>query len=74
MVKMLPMLLLLCTTFVQFSHGRSHLRHPFMRSAPLRCPIDSENTLRIQLFVRDEEECLNLCEETDGCHFYRWGM
>ena len=52
--------------------GRRHgLRHPFMRAAPLRCPIDSENTLRIQLFVEDEEECFQLCEGTDGCHFYR---
>ena len=48
------------------------LRHPFMRSAPLRCPIDAGNTLRIALFVGGEEECFKLCEATDGCHFYRW--
>ncbi len=69
--QMAMLLLLILLVATDFCQGAS-LQNPFMRSAPLRCPIDSANTLDVRLFVQDEEECFRHCERTTGCHFYRY--
>ena len=39
------MLLVIVVVVATVVEGRTLLQNPFMRSAPLRCPIDSENVL-----------------------------
>ena len=63
--SLLPLFLLLSVS-LHTAQART-----FFRKAPMMCPIEDGNLIKVELFVSTDQECAAMCEMNEMCKFYR---